>query len=342
MMKTYNVGIVGTGWVSGEYVKAFARSGKSRVAALCSRSAERARSKIAEHHLTGCDAFTDLADMLAVADLDIVVICTPHHLHVEQGIACARAGKHVVVEKPIATDVAELRRLDQAIRETGVRSIVSFVLRWNPMFDNIRAMLARKVIGDIFYAEVDYMHGVGPQYPIWQWMRQRQFGGSAILAGGSHAVDALRWFVQDEAVEVTAYSNHSKANAFSYEYPPNTVTLVRFSGGAMGKVACSLECRMPYVFNVELFGDKGTIRNNKLFTTELPGLTDWATIPSVLPDSGHVSHHPFQQEVNHFIECIANDVESHANVADAVATHEICLAADLSAAERRPVQLPLP
>ncbi|MBI1898924.1 MAG: Gfo/Idh/MocA family oxidoreductase [Acidobacteria bacterium] len=341
-MKTYGVGIVGTGWVSDEYIKAFEKNGKCRVIGLCSRSQERARNKISEQRLSECSAFTDLSEMLVMPDLEVVVICTPHHLHVEQGVACARAGKHLVVEKPVAIHVPGLRLLDKEIRQAGVRSIVSFVLRWNPMFDNIRAMLARKVIGQIFYAEVDYMHGVGPSYRIWEWMRKTEFGGSAILAGGSHAVDGLRWFVQDKAVEVTAYSNYSKSNPFQYEYPPNTVTIVRFAGGAIGKVACSLECRMPYVFNVELFGDKGSIRNNRVFTTELPGLNDWATIPSVLPDSGDVSHHPFQQEINHFIECIENGVESHANVADAVETHEICLAADLSAAERRPVQLPLP
>jgi predicted dehydrogenase len=341
-MSTYGVGIVGTGWVSDEYIKAFEKKGNSRVAALCSRSNERARSKAAEYQLRDCAAFTDLSEMLKSPDIDIVVICTPHHLHVEQGVACARAGKHVIVEKPIAVDVAGLRQLDSAIREAGVRSIVSFVLRWNPMFDNIRALLARKAIGDVFYAEVDYLHGVGPQYRIWEWMRKTEFGGSAILAGGSHAVDALRWFVGDKAVEVTAYSNRSESNPFDYEYLPNTVLIVRFAGGAIGKVACSLECRMPYVFNVELFGTKGTIRNDKVFTTELPGLTGWATIPAVLPDSGDVAHHPFQREVDHFLECIAKGVESHASVPNVVEAHEICMAADLSAAEKRPVQLPLP
>ena len=341
-MKTLGVGIVGTGWVSDEYIKAFSKHEHCEVIGICSRDAQRARNKIAEHKLANGEAFTDLSAMIQQNGLDVAVICTPHHLHVEQGVACAQAGKHVIVEKPIAIDIAGVRRLDQAIRAAGVKSIVSFVLRWNPMFDNIRAMLDRKVIGDIFYAEVDYLHGVGPWYRIWEWMRKSEFGGSAILAGGSHAVDGLRWFVQDEAVEVTAYSNRSRSNPLQYEYSPNTVTLVRFAGGAIGKVACTLECRMPYVFNVELFGDKGSIRNNKLFTTELPGQNDWATIPAIQPDSGDVSHHPFQQEVNHFVECIENNVESHANVADAAKTHEICMAADLSAAEGRPVKLPLP
>jgi predicted dehydrogenase len=341
-MKTLGAGIIGTGWVSDEYVKAFQKNPHCEVVALCSRDAARAKAKAAEHRLQNCAAFADPAEMLKASGLDIVVVCTPHHLHVEQGVAAARAGKHVIVEKPIAISVPSLRQLDKEIRAAGVKSIVSFVLRWNPMFDNIRAILDQGLIGKVFYAEVDYLHGVGPWYQLWSWMAKKEYGGSSLLAGGSHAVDGLRWFVRDEAVEVTAYSNTSRQNPLKYEYDPNIVTIVRFAGGAIGKVACSLECRMPYVFNVELFGDKGTIRNNQLFTTEWPGQNSWAAIPAVLPDSGDVSHHPFQQEVNHFVECILNGKESHANVADTYKTHEICLAADISAVEGRPVRLPLP
>jgi predicted dehydrogenase len=341
-MKTHGVAIIGTGWVSSEYIKAFEKNPHCAVRAICSRDADRARAKAAEYRVKDCLVSTNLAEVLAETSIGIVVICTPHHLHVEQGIACARAGKHVIVEKPIAIDLAGLRSLDRTIREAGVKSIVSFVLRWNPMFDNIRAILDQNLIGAIFYAEVDYLHGVGPWYPLWEWMRKREFGGSALLSGGCHAVDGLRWLVRDEAVEVTAYSNTSRRNALGYEYEPNTVTIVRFAGGATGKVACLLECRMPYVFNVELFGDKGSIRNGQLFTTEWPGQKGWATIPTIEPDSGDVSHHPFQQEVDHFVECIETGKESHACVADAAKTHEICLAADLSAAEGRPVRLPLP
>jgi predicted dehydrogenase len=279
--------------------------------------------------------------MLKQENLDIVVICTPHNQHVEQGIACARAGKHVIVEKPVALSLAGLRSLDGAIRAAGVRSVVSFVLRWNPMFQNIRALLEQKLIGEIYYAEVDYFHGIGPWYASWKWLVTKELGGSSLLMAGCHAVDALRWFLRDEAVEVTACSNRSKTNPLQYEYDPNTVMVVRFAGGALGKVASLVECRMPYVFNVQLFGDGGTIRNNQVFSTAWPGQNGWATIPAVLPDSGDVSHHPFQAEVDHFVECILTGRESHASVADSVRTHELCMAADLSAAKGRPVCLPL-
>ena len=109
-MKTLGAGIIGTGWVSEEYIKAFQKNLHCEVVALCSRDAARAKAKAAEHRLQNCAAFADPGDMLKAPGLDIVVVCTPHHLHVEQGVAAARAGKHAIVEKPIAISVPSLRQ----------------------------------------------------------------------------------------------------------------------------------------------------------------------------------------------------------------------------------------
>jgi predicted dehydrogenase len=92
---------------------------------------------------------------------------------------------------------------------------------------------------------------------------------------------------------------------------------------------------------VELFGDQGTIRNNQVFSKRWTGQKGWAAIPTILPDSGDVTHHPFKDEVRHFVDCILNDRESHANLEDAALTHEICFASDISVREKRPVTLPL-
>jgi predicted dehydrogenase len=166
-------------------------------------------------------------------------------------------------------------------------------------------------------------------------------GGSSLLTAGCHAVDGLRWFLQKDAVEVYAMANYSRGNPLKYEYEPNSVTLIRFADGVIGKVASSIECVMPYVFDIELLGEEGTIRNNQIFSNRWQGQKGWTSIPTILPDSGDVTHHPFVGEIDHFVECIRTGKESHANVADAVKTHEICLASEISAASRKPVSLPL-
>ncbi len=340
-MKDLGVGIIGTGWVSGEYIKAFKANPHTEVRALVSRDRDRAHAKAGEFALQNCRGYDHIEEMLGAPGIHIVVICTPHHLHVEQGIAAANAGKHLVIEKPVALDLESLQRLRASVDRAHVKTIVSFVLRWNPMFQTIRSLLAEGVAGSLFYAEVDYFHNCGPASSQYEWNIKKDLGGSSLLTGGCHAVDGLRWFMRKRAVEVFAYANFSATNPLHYEYEPNSVTLVKFEDGSMGKVASSIECVMPYVFNVELLGDSGTIRNNQVFSKRWEGQKGWATIPTTLPDSGDVTHHPFRDEVNHFVNCILNDEESHANLADAVETHEICFASQISAREHRPVTLPL-
>ncbi|MGH9670173.1 MAG: Gfo/Idh/MocA family protein [Terriglobales bacterium] len=340
-MKSLGVGVVGTGWVSDEHIKAFQQNPHSEVRGIASRVKERARAKAGQHGLRGAAAYDDLRGLLDDKNIHIISICTPHHLHAEQGIAAARAGRHILMEKPMALDLGSLHALDAAVRQAGVRTVVSFVLRWNPLFDIIKAQLAERLIGNLYYAEVDYMHGIGPWYKQYEWNIKKAIGGSSLLTAGCHAVDGLRWFLQREAVEVSAYANFSPENPLRYEYEPNSVTIIKFADGVIGKVASLVECVMPYVFNIELFGDQGTIRNNQVFSRRWPGQRSWATIPTVMPDSGDVTHHPFIGEVNHFVECILDGRESHCNIADAVKTHEICLATEISAREGRPVKLPL-
>jgi len=335
--KTYDVGIVGAGWVSGEHIKAFQKNPHSRVAAITSRTEEKARAKAKEHNLR-CNTYSDYDKMLEKESLDIVVVCTPHHLHADQTVKAVEAGKHVLIEKPMAINLEDLARERDAVRKHRVRTLVSFVLRWNPFFETVKKLLSDDALGKIYYAEADYISAVGKWYSGYKWIRTRSMGGSALLAAGCHAVDALRWFVGD-VVEVTAYPGGYRKDL---EYNGTTLAMLRFKNGAIGKVSANFDCVLPYTFNLELFGDKGTIRNNKLYSPwKFPGQTEPIEIPTVMPDTAEVTHHPFEAEINHFVGCIMTGKESHANVEDTVKTHEICLAADISAEEHRPVQLPL-
>ena len=333
--------VLGTGDVSGEHIKAYQHNPHTEVRAILSRDRARAEAKAAQCGLTNCRAYTSLDELLKNDEIQVVSVCTPHHMHVEQGIACAESGRHLVMEKPIAIELEGLHRLDAAVTKAGVRSVVSFVLRWNPLYETIKAILADGTVGDLFYGEVDYLHGIGRWYSGFEWISRKATGGTALLGGGSHAVDGLRWFMGQEAVEVQGYANWSKSNPLGYEYEANSVILVKFADGRMGKVATSFEAVMPYAFNIFLMGDRGSIRNNQLFTNRWPGQKGWATIPTILPDSGAVTHHPFNGQIDHFVDCILAGRESHCNIADAVKTHEICLAGEISAREGRPVRLPL-
>lgn len=343
--------IIGAGWVAGEHISAYKGNPNTEIVAVGSRRLATAKAKVAETGLD-CPCYDDYEKLLADPNVDIVSICSPGDVHVEQGIRAAQAGKHVVMEKPMCIDLDGARRLRDAVADAGVRSVTSFVLRWNPLVNIIKQQLADDAVGKIVYGEFAYFHAIGPWYPGFDHYRSKAGTGSAMLCGGCHAVDAMRYFMDDKVVEVTAYSTRSDEPPFDQiEYDPTIVALCKWGSGAVTKIACTFECNCPYMFDILLMGTKGTIRDNRYYGDKClgtfghpeigQGQYDWVTWPTILPDSGDVSHHPFQGEIDHMVECIRNGTESHVNIADAYETHEICIAATMSADQGTPIKLPL-
>ncbi|HNR34388.1 MAG TPA: Gfo/Idh/MocA family oxidoreductase [Candidatus Hydrogenedentes bacterium] len=337
------VGIIGAGWVAGEHIRAFQSNPHTEVRAICSRNEARAKAKSLECGVR-CELFTDHEKMLAMDGVDIVAVATPPNVHRVQAVAAAQAGKHLLLEKAMATTLEDARAIRDAVAQAGVKSVVSFVLRWNPLFDIIKTQLADDTIGRVFLGEIDYYHGIGPWYVQYAWNVKKDIGVSSLLSAGCHAIDALRWFMGGDIAEVFQYSTFGKGADFAqYEYDPTSCTMLKFTDGRIGKAASCIECIQPYVFNINLVGTHGTIRNNLIYSKKkFPGQTSWTEVPTILPDSGDVRHHPFTLEAAHLLDCILCNKESHVNVADAYKTHEACFAADLSGREGRPVALPLP
>lgn len=341
-MDTLGVGLVGSGWVAGEYVKAFKSDPRAELRAVCGRDAARTKAFAVAQGLS-CPTFTDIEDMLKQDGIDVVAICSPPHMHKDQAVAAAGAGKHILLEKAMAISIDEAKAVRDAVSKAGVKSAVSFVLRWNPLFDIIKQQIADDAIGKVFMGEVDYFHGIGPWYKQFVWNVKKEIGVSSLLSAGCHSLDALRYFMGGEIAEVSQYATSGGGEHFkAYEYEPTTCTILKFKDGRIGKVTSCIECVQPYVFNINMVGTHGTIKNNQIFSkTKFPGQTSWATVPTILPDSGDVTHHPFSDLAQHLIDCIAQNKESHANIADAFKSHEACFAADLSGKEGKPVSLPL-
>lgn len=333
------VAIHGAGWIAHAHARSWLKNPHVRVVSVSDVCRQRATQLAADFGI--CAAVRDrYEEVLADQQVDIVDICGPSHVHAEHGIAAAEAGKHVLVEKPIALTMAENRTLRDAVATAGVKSLGGFVLRWHPEFQLIQTLLAAGAIGNLFYVEVDYWHAIRPTHHAWELHSKRKTAGSAMLLAGCHAVDAARWLAGDEVVEVSAMANNIRERC---EYEANVVAVMKFRSGAVGKVSTLFDCEMPYTFNIDLAGTEGTIRDNRLWSKKLlPGQTSWTTIPTVLPDSGDVDYHPFDAEIDHFVDCIRQGCESHCNIADAYRTHELCMAIDRSLAQGgQPVRLPL-
>ncbi len=340
MGEKYGVGIVGPGWVAGEHADAYEMHPMTRLVAVSGRDEAHAQKFIDAKGLNGVQAFGEYEKMLAHPEVDIVSICTPNYRHAQEGILAAQAGKHMLIEKPAAITLESLHALNDAIEQAGVTVQVGFEIHWYPIGRLLKSLMKSKSIGNLFYTEIDYRSGMlKGYYPGFDWSTKVSEGGSSFLVAGCHAIDLMVNLVGSKATEVTAYSGGWDDD---YEYDATIVAIIKFENGVVGKSLSSIELNMPYGFNVELYGDQGTIINNDIYSLALmEGQEDFATIPTTRPGTSDVSEHPFLDEVSHLVDCIESGVPPLGNMRDSVHVHEICLAADISAAENRPVRLPL-
>jgi predicted dehydrogenase len=306
---------------------------------MCTNDLQQGRALAAETGVQ-CEIYTDLDQMLSDPEVEIVLICTPNNLHARQAALAAQAGKHLLIEKPVALNLEELRTLEQAVRTSHVKTQVSFVLRWNPFLRMAKKLIIEGAVGKVFMIETCYWHST-PRAAPGHWMTTRSIAGSVFLMGGCHALDAARWLAGGEIVEVFAVGSQGIGKEW-YEYPHTVEAIVRFDSGAIGRVSASMGCIMPYTFDVTVMGDQGTLRDNRLWSHLFPGQTDYATIPTHLPTSGSVLDHPFSPGLEHLITCIEEDRDTDISLSGTLNVHEALLAIDQSAETGQPVKLPLP
>jgi predicted dehydrogenase len=337
MMKRYGIGVWGAGWVSNGHLTGYLAQPDCQVVAVGSRQRNSAEALAARNGLS-CATYDDYATFLAHPGLDIVSICTPHHLHPANTIQAARAGKHIFVEKPIALTPADLYAMRDAVEKAHVRTAVGFVVRWTPLAQRLRGLIQEGSIGRVFMVDVDYWHSrIRPEL-----YRRRATGGSALLLGGCHAIDTARFITGLDPIEVTARSVQLEGPAEeSYEFDCAEACLVRYSNGAVGRISAVVKGHLPYQFNIDVLGDRGTIRNNRVFLAGDSENTGFRHLSEPGPDSGDVAHHPFAGLIRHFLDCIAAGCETDVSVAQAILTHEVCFAALLSEQNGRPIPLPL-
>ncbi len=338
-MKTYGVGIFGIGWVAGEHIKAYVQNPNMKVVALASRHRASAQSAKATLGLD-CDVLDTYDELVRRDDIDIIDICSPNILHAEEAIAAVEAGKHVVIEKPIGMDLAELEAIRNATEKAKVNSQVGFVSRWNPHVQSIRNMIDKGGLGELYYVEVDYYHEIGPWWSGWNWGASTKKGGpSASLVAGCHAVDLLYHFGGD-VEEVFAYGTFGHRQ--DYEYEPTYAAVVKFKNGKIGKTGCSFENECPYVMNIVLHGSRGSVLNEKFYAKDwFPGQEGWQQFNSTFLDSGDVAHHPFQGMVDDLATALLDGKDATANIQEAYRSHEGCLGIDRSIETGQVVKLPL-
>jgi predicted dehydrogenase len=332
-MKKYNVGIVGYSWAAGAHIDAINRTSMAQVTALCS-SRKLDPEEISSKHGRTIKCYNDLDRMLADPGLHVVSICSYPADHAKQAVMAARAGKHLIVEKPVALTWEDCLAVKDAVEKAGVKTCVCFECRFSSQFLTIKAVIDQGLLGQIHYGEVDYYHGVGPWYGQFRWNTRKDAAGSSLLSAGCHALDALLLCMGNEVETVSSYSTFSTNKDFSkYEYPTTSVTILKFSDGRVGKVASVIDCLQPYYFHVHLVGSEGSLLDNKFYSTRLGGLNKgkWSELSMKMLDSGDVSDHPYQTQFEAFFHALSQGKDMPLTcLADALHTHEIIFKADRS------------
>lgn len=342
MSKNYRIGVVGLGWVAGAHIETFKHVAGAEVAAVCSR--RKLNAKDLEKRLgIPVKVYNDYGKMLKDKSIDIIDICTPHPQHPEQAIAAARAGKHLIIEKPLGIDYKSTCAIRAAIHKAKVQSCVCFEVRFSRQVMAIRDLIDKGMIGRVHYAEIDYYHGIGPWYGQYEWNIKKSMGGSSLLTAGCHALDLLRHYMQGDIEEVTCYQTRSESPYFTpYEYDTSAVAILKFADGRMGKVASIIDCLQPYYFHQHLVGSHGSVLDDKFTSYNWSGMSKdrWSHLGVPVVDSGDVSDHPYQPQFQAFIDALKlGQAMPHTDFDTAFESHRVVFAAEKSAREGRPVKM---
>lgn len=333
-MKKYNVGIIGYSWAAGAHIEAINKTALGQVTAICS-SRNLDPHEIKAKHSGSITLYNDPDKMLADKSIDVVSICSYPSDHAKQAIAAAKAGKHLIIEKPLALSWEDCLAVESAVKKAGVRSCICFECRFSSQLTVIKSLIDQGLLGKIHYGEVDYYHGIGPWYGQYRWNIKKEAAGSSLLTAGCHALDALLLCMGTDFESVTSYSARSENADFSkYEYPTSSVSIIKFKNGTVGKVASVIDCFQPYYFHFHLVGSEGSLLDNKFYSTKIKGLNKnkWSELSMKMLDSGDVTDHPYQAQFEEFFKAIGEDREMPlTSLADALKTHEVIFAADKSA-----------
>jgi predicted dehydrogenase len=340
-MKKYNVGIIGYGWVATAHIPAINATSLAQVTAVYS-SRQLSSEELSGKHGSNIKAYNNLDAMLGDPDIDAVSICSYPYQHTEQVIKAARAGKHLIIEKPLCLSLKDLRAMEAAIKKAKVKTCVCFECRYSSQFLATKATIDAGLLGTLHYGEVDYYHGIGPWYGQFRWNTRKDAGGSSLLTAGCHALDALLLCMGNDVAEVTSYDAKSKSKIFApYEYTTSSVTILKFKNGSIGKCAAIVDCLQPYYFHTHLVGSEGSLLDNKFHSQKLgTNKHQWSSLAMKMLDSGDVSDHPYTTQFEAFFAALAAGKDmALTSFTDAARTHEVMFAADKSAELGKPVKM---
>lgn len=342
-MDTLNFGIIGCGRISSRHAQALQELQKTadvKLVAACDLVESRAQHIVKTY---GGTAYINYQEVLARPDIDVITICTPSGLHSQMGQEAARAGKHVLVEKPISLNLADADALIETCDQSGVHLCVVLQNRFNPPMRDLRKVIDDGLLGRPLLANATVRWYRPQEYYEDGWHGTWALDGGALMNQCIHHVDALRWLL-GEVDTVVAYT---ATQAHQMEAEDVGVAILRFKNGALATIEGST---VTYPENLEgsisIFGEKaslkvgGTALNRKVIwkiAGQIEHERDILAREAVDPPSVYGYSH--REQIAEFVQSIRENRSSATNGTEARKSLELVCAMYKSARERIEVKL---
>ncbi len=242
------LGLIGCGGQGGYLSEAAAITGRCDLVACADIDAERAE-EFAEQ-FGYAEWFGNAAEMLDESDVEAVMVATPHDALSENASDAAEAGKHVLVEKPMAQTPRGARYLVEAARENDVRLMCGYTLRFLPERQEMRRLLDEGAVGEVTHVTSGQLIG-----PLSGWLADTGRGGGPMKYVGSHALDFLMWMAGAPVNEVYAHVNFAEDGSVETDVSVS----IHFEGGIMGQLLTSQRMGGRYGW-CDVIGTAGRLR----------------------------------------------------------------------------------
>lgn len=254
---TVNIAVIGTGQITDmALLPALSKIPAARLWSVLGRRPERVQRLIQRHQAAAAQpAPADLAELLADPELHAVIVASPDGLHAEHTIATAKAGKHILVEKPMATSVADASAMIDAAQGAGVVLAVAYHLRWHAGHRALHAAIAQGLLGELRHIRVQWSW-LAPDAS--NWRAQPELGHWWSLAGvGTHCLDLARWFASTQQAGNEVIQMRSLINRSIWQGPHDETAVIalQFASGMTAELCSSVLFQAPP--RLELYGSQG-------------------------------------------------------------------------------------
>ena len=312
------VGVIGTGGISGVHLGGYSRNPNVEIYALCDINEKNLAKRAEEYKVSR--TFTDYREMLALKELDAVSVCTWNSAHAECAIAALRAGKHVLCEKPMALNTAQAQEMEKAAKESGKLLMIGFVRRFGNDCAVLKDFIDSGSFGEIYYAKAQYLRRKG--CPGGWFGDKSRSGGGPLIDLGVHVIDLCRYLMggpQPVSVygatfnklgdrrhikDARGYSSTVVSKDDIFDVEDMATALIRFDNGAVLSVEASFSLNIEKdVGNIELFGTKAGCKLDPELTI-FTDMNDYLANVKLSQSTALSFDGLFDNEINHFVECI--------------------------------------